>query len=220
MPTILSHTAIPLALGLGLGTRVIPPRLLIAGIVASIIPDLDVLAFRLHIPYADNFGHRGASHSLLFALILATISALFSRQLITKPLTAFWFIAVSAASHGILDTFTNGGLGVALMWPFSGERYFTPWRVIEVSPLSLQRILSPRGIQVLQSELFWIWLPALALFILLFAIRKILVRHQRKINRVKHFTLSVTDNRRSHHDDRHAHTSTAMPMRRGSGPRR
>jgi len=180
VPTILSHAAIPLALGLGLGARVISPRLMMAGIFASIIPDLDVFAFQLHIPYADNFGHRGASHSLLFALILATIAALLSRPLKAKRLTAFLFVAASAASHGILDTFTNGGLGVALLWPLSGERYFASWQVIEVSPLSLQRILSPRGLQVLQSELFWIWLPAIFLVALLFAIRKILLRDHMK----------------------------------------
>jgi len=178
MPTILSHAAIPLALGLGLGTGIIPPRLMIAGIIASIIPDLDVVAFQLHIPYEDNFGHRGASHSLLFALILATIATMFSQQLKTKRFTAFWFIAVSAASHGILDAFTNGGLGAALFWPFSGERYFALWQVIEVSPLSLDRIFSPRGIQVLQSELFWIWLPAMFLFVMLFAVRRIFARYR------------------------------------------
>jgi inner membrane protein len=53
MPTILTHAAVPLALGLGLGVRIIPKPLLLAGVVACILPDLDVLAFQLHIPYAQ-----------------------------------------------------------------------------------------------------------------------------------------------------------------------
>jgi membrane-bound metal-dependent hydrolase YbcI (DUF457 family) len=47
MPTILTHTAVPLALGLGLGPRAIPPRLLVAGVTASMVPDLDVLQLEL-----------------------------------------------------------------------------------------------------------------------------------------------------------------------------
>jgi membrane-bound metal-dependent hydrolase YbcI (DUF457 family) len=43
MPTIISHTAIPLAIGLGLGRKAISSRLLLAGMAASILPDLDML---------------------------------------------------------------------------------------------------------------------------------------------------------------------------------
>lgn len=160
MPTIFSHAAVPLALGIGLGSRVVPRRLLVAGILASILPDFDVLAFRFHVPYADVFGHRGISHSLVFALLLATLAALCAARLHATRRSAFLFVAISAASHGVLDMFTNGGLGVAIFWPWSSERFFTPWRVIEVSPLSIDRILSARGITVMMSELSWVWLPA------------------------------------------------------------
>ena len=75
MPTVLTHPAVPLAIGLGLGKDVIPPPLLIAGVAVSVMPDLDVLAFRYGISYASNFGHRGFSHSLLFAAALALLGA-------------------------------------------------------------------------------------------------------------------------------------------------
>lgn len=173
MPTILTHAAVPLALGLGLGSRLVPPRLLLAGVIAAILPDLDVLAFKLQIPYADNFGHRGASHSLLFALSVGVLALLAAPQLRCSRVRALAFISLAAASHGLLDMFTNGGLGVALWWPWSAERLFTPWQVIEVSPLTLQRLLSPRGMAVLQSELFWVWLPAAGLASALLILRKI-----------------------------------------------
>lgn len=160
MPTILTHTAVPLALGLGLGQRAVPRRLLLAGAVAAILPDLDVVAFRLHIAYADTLGHRGASHSLAFALFVAVLAAWGARQLQCNRRLAFAYVAVCAASHPLLDMFTNGGLGVALWWPWSDARMFTAWQVMEVSPLSLSRILSARGLAVLQSELLWVWLPA------------------------------------------------------------
>ncbi|EWC51158.1 hypothetical protein XAR_2142 [Xanthomonas citri pv. glycines str. 8ra] len=73
MPTIMTHAAVPLALWCASERGRISPRLLAAGVVAAMLPDADVLAFALHIPYADAFGHRGASHSLLFASVIALL---------------------------------------------------------------------------------------------------------------------------------------------------
>ncbi|TGS13552.1 metal-dependent hydrolase, partial [Mesorhizobium sp. M1C.F.Ca.ET.187.01.1.1] len=75
MPSIITHAAVPLALWCAADRGRIPPRLLAAGVIAAMLPDADVLAFALHIPYADAFGHRGASHSLLFAFVLAAVAA-------------------------------------------------------------------------------------------------------------------------------------------------
>ncbi len=44
MPTIITHAAVPLCLGLGLGRKTIPPRLLLAGIALAMLPDADVMA--------------------------------------------------------------------------------------------------------------------------------------------------------------------------------
>jgi hypothetical protein len=41
MPTIFSHPAVPLALGFGLGKEIVSGRLVVAGVAASILPDLD-----------------------------------------------------------------------------------------------------------------------------------------------------------------------------------
>src|SRR5256885_13893848 len=42
----------------------------------SLVADVDVLAFRFGIPYSDPFGHRGATHSLVFAVLAGTVTAL------------------------------------------------------------------------------------------------------------------------------------------------
>ena len=160
MPTIISHAVVPLALGLGLGRQRVPTRLLVAGITAAILPDLDVIAFRLGIAYSSELGHRGFSHSLAFALLLAVVAWLFARQLKATRRIAFFVILAAGASHGLLDMLTNGGLGIALLWPLSDQRYFFPEQVIQVSPLSLRRIFGPAGLAVLKSELLWVWLPA------------------------------------------------------------
>lgn len=177
MPTVFAHALVPVAVGLGLGHRRIPARLLIAGIVAAMLPDADVVAFKFGIAYADAWGHRGASHSIVSALALGALAAICRRPLRTTAWTAFLFVAFSALSHPLLDMLTNGGLGVALLWPWSEQRFFAPWRVIEVSPFA-HRFFSARGVEVLLSEARWIGVPALLLMATLAAPR--LVWERRK----------------------------------------
>lgn len=162
MPTILTHTAVPLAIGFGLGRKMISTPLLVCGVIGSALPDLDVIAFRMGIPYAAEFGHRGFSHSLLFAFLVAVLGACLFRLLQTGFSRSFLFLFATVSSHGLLDTLTNGGLGIALLWPWSEHRYFMPFHPIEVAPLGLSRFLSERGLSVLKSELYWVCVPAMA----------------------------------------------------------
>jgi inner membrane protein len=78
----------------------------------------------------------------------------------------FLFLALCGLSHGLLDALTDGGLGVAFFSPFSNARYFFPWHPISVSPLSITRFLSGRAGPVLWSELLWVILPCIAIFLL------------------------------------------------------
>ncbi len=160
MPTILTHPAVPLAIGLGLGSNVIPKRLLLAGVVASIIPDLDVVTIQFGVERGSQFAHRGFTHSAAFALALGIVAACAARSLRASAVTAFLFVLAAAASHGILDGFTNGGSGIAFLWPFSDGRWHAPWRVIEVSYIGAGWLFSARGAEVLASEFMWVWLPA------------------------------------------------------------
>ncbi|HEY8209346.1 MAG TPA: metal-dependent hydrolase [Myxococcaceae bacterium] len=117
------------------------------GMVAlSMLPDVDVVAFALGIPYAAPFGHRGATHSFLFAAVAGALVALAVRS----PRLIPW-CAVLVATHPLLDALTDGGLGVALLWPFSDARFFFPWRPIPVSPIG-PGFLSWRGLRVAAVE--------------------------------------------------------------------
>lgn len=160
MPTIITHPAVPLAMAYGMGRNIISTRLVLAGVVASVLPDLDVVAFRFGIPYAAAFGHRGFSHSVLFAVSVACIGACMAKWLNSTSSRTFFFLFLAAISHGILDAFTTGGLGIAFLWPWSDARFFAPIQVIKVSPFGVSRFLSPRGLAVLKSELLWVWLPS------------------------------------------------------------
>jgi inner membrane protein len=178
MPTIFTHPAVPLAIGLGLGQSVIPWRLLFFGVIASVVPDLDVLAFKFGIPYASVIGHRGLTHSILFALAIAVLGLFAYRTFHASRLKTFAFLFVVTVSHAILDAFTNGGLGVALLWPLSSERFFAPWQVIQVSPIGVH-FFSARGLKVIISELLWVWLPCLALYVGLRFARHAVTPHSR-----------------------------------------
>lgn len=158
MPSIISHAAIPLALWYAADRGRISPRLLAAGTAAAMLPDLDVAAFALGIPYADGFGHRGASHSILFAVLIASLGIAACKALRARPSQAAAWLFVCAISHPLLDTMTSGGLGVALLWPWSEQRFFAPWRPILVSPFA-NGFFSARGMLTLLSELRWVWLP-------------------------------------------------------------
>ncbi|HLM54628.1 MAG TPA: metal-dependent hydrolase [Pyrinomonadaceae bacterium] len=160
MPTVFTHSFFAAALGkLFFPGERLPARFWVLAAVCAALPDADVLAFLFGVPYGDLFGHRGFTHSLLFALLLGLgVVAVFFRGSPRKaPLAGFFFLAT--ASHGLLDALTDGGSGVAFFAPFDNGRYFFPFRPVEVSPISVTRFLSARGLEVIQSELLWVWLP-------------------------------------------------------------
>ena len=49
--------------------------LLFLAIGSAILPDLDILAFKFGISYSHPFGHRGFTHSILFAVIWSVLLA-------------------------------------------------------------------------------------------------------------------------------------------------
>jgi inner membrane protein len=159
MPTIMTHAVVGLGLARIFTERPMPPLYwgLAAGL--SMLPDLDILAFPLGIPYGARFGHRGFSHSLCCAFLTGLVVALLTSEHLALPWWLLWgFFFVIMASHGILDAFTNGGMGIALFSPFDPTRYFFPWRPVQVSPIGMA-FFGPWGVRVMLSELLWIWLP-------------------------------------------------------------
>src|SRR5215510_2832053 len=170
MPSVFSHAIAAVAVGAAaVGGRSRAPVWVLGGLCA-VVPDLDVVtSFVFRIPYRDMLGHRGLSHSLLTAVVLALlVTAVARRAWPESPgaATLWLYFFAATASHGFLDAMTNGGLGVAFFAPFSDSRYFFPWRPILVSPISLQRFFSQRGLDVLESELLVVWLPTLLLVVM------------------------------------------------------
>ena len=118
----------------------------------SMLPDADVIGFSLGVEYGDPWGHRGATHSLTLAVGIAAAIGIAAPRFRLPRFRTFAIAAVVLASHGLLDTLTDGGLGCALLWPFDLTRYFAPWRPIPVAPIGLD-FLSPSGLFVALTEL-------------------------------------------------------------------
>ncbi|HJQ26107.1 MAG TPA: metal-dependent hydrolase [Blastocatellia bacterium] len=173
MCSAFTHPAIPLALAVFLPKETVSPTLVVIGAACSIVPDLDAIGFRLGVSYGDMFGHRGFTHSIVFAAALsALLTFTLFRHLATGNWLVFVFLFVATLSHPLLDMLTNGGLGIALFAPFSNQRYFFPSRPIEVSPIGVASFFSTWGIRVLLSELQWVWLPAAGVFAVGYIIRR------------------------------------------------
>jgi inner membrane protein len=163
MASLFSHVVAAGAIGQAAPPRYRgDPRFWYMAALCSAIPDMDVIGFRFGVQYGDLWGHRGMTHSLLFAAVLGlAATARFKPDWKRDGRRLALVFVLIAASHGILDAFTNGGLGVAFFSPFDRTRYFFPWTPIEVSPIGAARFFTARGLAVLRSELKWIWLPSL-----------------------------------------------------------
>ena len=159
----LGHLAVGLALGrLESGERSTAGRAwsmaLLAGL--AVLPDADVIAWRYGVGYDSILGHRGAAHSLAAALAVGLVAGLVARRLGAGFARGAKFAALAVASHGPLDMLTDGGGGIALLWPFTSERWFVPWRPIPVAPIGLD-YLSREGLAVFTTELLY-FAPLLA----------------------------------------------------------
>lgn len=133
--------------------------------LSAVVPDFDYLGFISRIPYDSLWGHRGMTHSILFALLLAMAFAFWAKAKNERTYLGFFILFfLTTISHACLDACTNGGLGVAFYSPYNTLRYFFPWRPIQVSPMGLG-FFSERGLMVLVSEFYWIVIPCLMVFL-------------------------------------------------------
>jgi inner membrane protein len=169
MPSVISHAAVAVAAGVAFAPADVPYRFWPLAIACSVAPDLDTVGFYFGVPYDHFFGHRGFFHSPFFGLLMGLlVVCLFfhdARTFSTRWFFYFIFFFLVSASHGILDAFTSGGLGIALLSPFDRARYFFPWTPIAVSPIGIKAFFSQWGWAVMKSEILWVWIPAVSIAI-------------------------------------------------------
>ena len=154
MCTDYTHAVVGLGLARLYAVRPMPWAFWGLAAILPIIPDLDVFSMAA---YNAPLGHRGITHSLIFALLLGVIAA----GLVFRYFRATWWsLAVLffliIASHGLLDALTRGGEGVLFFWPIGGR--YGNWGPIPVSDIALE-LPDPRYSLAVRSELLWVWLP-------------------------------------------------------------
>ena len=101
----------------------------------AILPDLDVVVGPSLAAAHPALAHRGVGHSLGVAVAVGLIAWLVSRG--TRrwpPLETALAAAIACASNGLLDLFSSGGEGVAVLWPLLDTRWIGLWRPIPDAP--------------------------------------------------------------------------------------
>ena len=182
MASAISHAVAAVGISACFYDSRVPRSVWLVGTICAVLPDIDVIGFRFGVHYGEFLGHRGFTHSIAFAVLLATASlfSLFPRGMPGLSRFALWlYLFLATVSHGVLDAMTDGGLGVAFFSPFDNRRYFFPWTPIRVSPIGVSRFFSDRGLRVLESELVWIWIPTFLLLVGSIVVRRIVRRDQK-----------------------------------------
>ena len=176
MASAFSHALMAITIGKTYSKKESTIKFFLLGCFCAVIPDADVLTFKLGISYDDFLGHRGFFHSFVFCLILSLIIIFVFYKSIkifsAKGLLLLSFFFLCGSSHALLDMLTDGGRGVAIFAPFDNTRYFFPWRPIKVSPLSVSRFFSEYGWKVIKSEMIWIGIPCAIYMLALASIKK------------------------------------------------
>src|SRR5687767_3851865 len=98
MASIITHPLVPLVVAAAAGRGLVSWRLIILGMLFAIVPDIDVVAFRLGIPYESQWGHRGFTHSIAFAFVCSAVMIPFAQLLKARRLFVFLYLWISMAS--------------------------------------------------------------------------------------------------------------------------
>jgi len=116
VPTPVSHAAVGYALGAWTQRPAPARRVCIAAAACAALPDIDVVA--------GSVAHRGITHSFAFALVVAiVVTAIFFRD---RPRVVL-LLGLAALSHLGLDELSSYSNGLALLAPFSWQRYRCVW---------------------------------------------------------------------------------------------
>jgi inner membrane protein len=119
--------------------------LLITFGLLAMLPDADVLMVSLGVAEESVAGHRGASHSLVIALLVAIAGGLLARRYGWNGLRTGFALLLAIGSHGLLDAIGQGGRAIPLLWPLSAHRFMAPWRCLPDAPRGL-RFISRHGL--------------------------------------------------------------------------
>lgn len=147
----LTHFAVGACIGEAFAGKKIGKKAMLMGAAAQSLPDIDFIATLWLDPVRDLIGHRGFTHSILFAIMATPVLSWFAEKVERKNILSFmrwnYFFAIQIFMHLFLDAFNAYGVG-----------WFEPFNHTRVS----------FHILFVADPLFSIW-PGIAFFGLLFA---------------------------------------------------
>ena len=160
------------------GSKYIPPRLAVAMLIVSILPDIDMIGYALGYHYPSPFAHRGFTHSLILALAVGLLALAAAPRMKTKRGIAFFAVFLAIVSHYFLDALGSRYLGVPIFLPFDETRFILPWPSFISSGLSWWN--PPRfslwwADRFVRFELLTVWTPCA-----IFALSGFLIRRKRR----------------------------------------
>lgn len=160
MASLVTHAVVAATVAAVYGVKPTTATPWLVGIACAVGPDLDVIGFWLGVPYDSFWGHRGFTHSIVFAVVVSWMCAWWTGGSSVISRGRLWSLyGLAMLSHGLLDALTDGGLGVAFFSPLDESRFFFPVRPIRVSSMSIRDVLGPHGLDVLVNEIQWVWVP-------------------------------------------------------------
>src|SRR4051812_21601729 len=110
MASAFSHAFAGAVIAYPFAPKVQPGRFIWLAALSAAMPDVDAIGFHFGLPYDSLWGHRGMTHSVLFAAIYsALIIGLFYKSSLTRnQFLLFAGLFLSTVLHGLLDALTNG----------------------------------------------------------------------------------------------------------------
>jgi inner membrane protein len=138
-------------------------RLRNVAVVCACLPDLDLATLVFEVRPNELIGHRGISHSIFVAALVALIAAAIWFRSLRIGSRVWWRVALvlfgATAAHGLLDAMTTSDVGVALFAPFDDARYFFPFRLIPSCPGGVDEALGVWGLLTIANELLYVIAP-------------------------------------------------------------
>jgi inner membrane protein len=168
MATLYTHAVVGVGLARLYAVRPMPWVFWGLAAVLPIAADLDVFSTAT---YGGPLGHRGITHSLLFALLLGmAVAGATCRYIRVRWWSSALLFSAIIASHGLLDALTYGGEGIPLFWPVGGR--YGNWGPVPLSDIAFD-LPDPRYSRAVRAELLWVWLPMIVVVGLTMSYRRL-----------------------------------------------
>jgi membrane-bound metal-dependent hydrolase YbcI (DUF457 family) len=94
MASLVTHAVVAATVAAVYGEKPTTATPWLVGIACAVGPDLDVIGFWLGVPYDSFWGHRGFTHSIVFAVVVSWMCAWWTGRLVgdqpRPPVESVW----------------------------------------------------------------------------------------------------------------------------------